>query len=179
MSIETSQWLFYRGLRILLILGFSFLFYYLFKTASQVFLKNMVQGLSEKLKPKEDEKRRLKMILHVVNRVIGTLIFSVVFLMIIAELGLNIAPLLAGAGIAGLAVSFGAQTLIKDIINGLFITLEGQFSPGDTIQVGNVEGQVADFNLRRLVLKNSEGVLYYIPNSEIKIIANKSYRPVA
>jgi small conductance mechanosensitive channel len=173
-SFEASQWFFYHGLKIILILIFGLSFYYLIKVTSQVFFKNIIKGLSDKLKPKEEEKRRLRMILHVVNRITGTILFIVVALMVIAELGLDITPLLAGAGIAGLAISFGAQTLIKDVINGLFIILEGQFSLGEIIKIGEIEGQVVDFNLRRLVIKNSEGFLYYIPNSEIKIVANKS-----
>ncbi|MFH0819712.1 MAG: mechanosensitive ion channel domain-containing protein [bacterium] len=160
--------------RIFSILVFSFLFYYLIKTISQTFFQKVVKNLAVKLAAKEDEKKRLKTILHVVNRATIILIVIIAALMIIAELGINIAPLLAGAGILGITISFGAQTLIKDMINGLFIVLEGQFSRGDLIKIGDIEGQVADFNLRRTLLRDNQNILYYVPNSEIKIIANKS-----
>lgn len=160
--------------RIFLILIFSFLFYYLIKTISQTFFQKVVKNLAVKLAAREDEKKRLKTILHVVNRATIILVVIIAALMIIAELGINIAPLLAGAGILGITISFGAQTLIKDMINGLFIVLEGQFSRGDFIKIGDTEGQVADFNLRRTLLRDNQNVLYYVPNSEIKIVANKS-----
>jgi len=94
--------------------------------------------------------------------------------MILRELGLDIGPIIAGAGIVGLAIGFGAQTLVKDVISGFFILLENQFSVGDSIQVGSIGGGVEKMTLRATFLRDLEGTLHIIPNSEIRILANKT-----
>lgn len=97
-------------------------------------------------------------------------------LVALSTLSVNIAPLLAGAGLIGVAVSLASQNLIKDAINGFFIILEDQYALGDFIAVGEVEGLVENLNLRITQLRDSEGRLITIPNSEIKIVANLSSR---
>jgi len=93
-------------------------------------------------------------------------------LTILDVLGINTAPLIAGAGVAGLAISFGAQNLIRDFISGFFILLENQFRVGDVIRAAGVSGQVEDMNLRITVLRDLEGVAHFIPNGEIKVVSN-------
>lgn len=93
-------------------------------------------------------------------------------LTILDILGLNTAPLIAGAGVAGLAISFGAQNLIRDFISGFFILLENQYKVGDVIRAAGVSGQVEDMNLRTTVLRDLEGVAHFIPNGEIKVVSN-------
>jgi len=93
-------------------------------------------------------------------------------LTILDILGINTAPLIAGAGVAGLAISFGAQNLIRDFISGFFILLENQFRVGDVIRAAGVSGQVEDMNLRITVLRDMEGVAHFIPNGEIKVVSN-------
>ncbi|MBW4665038.1 MAG: mechanosensitive ion channel family protein [Chroococcus sp. CMT-3BRIN-NPC107] len=97
-------------------------------------------------------------------------------LIALTTVGVNIAPLLAGAGLVGVAVSLASQNIIKDAINGFFIILEDQYALGDVINVGNVGGLVEHLNLRITQLRDSEGRLITIPNSEIKIVANLSSR---
>jgi small conductance mechanosensitive channel len=97
-------------------------------------------------------------------------------LVALSTLNVNIAPLLAGAGLIGVAVSLASQNLIKDAINGFFIILEDQYALGDVIAVGDVGGLVENLNLRITQLRDSEGRLITIPNSEIKIVANLSSR---
>ncbi len=97
-------------------------------------------------------------------------------LIALTTMGVNIAPLLAGAGLVGVAVSLASQNIIKDAINGFFIILEDQYALGDVINVGNVGGLVENLNLRITQLRDSEGRLITIPNSEIKIVANLSSR---
>jgi len=92
--------------------------------------------------------------------------------MILNELGLNVGPLIAGAGIVGLAVGFGAQTLVKDIISGFLILLEDQFAVGDSIQVGSIAGGVEKMTLRATFLRDVNGTLHVIPNGEIRLLAN-------
>jgi small conductance mechanosensitive channel len=93
-------------------------------------------------------------------------------LTILGILGINTAPLIAGAGVAGLAISFGAQNLIRDFISGFFILLENQFRVGDVIRAAGVSGQVEDMNLRITVLRDQEGAAHFIPNGEIKVVSN-------
>lgn len=97
-------------------------------------------------------------------------------LVALTTVGVNIAPLLAGAGLVGVAVSLASQNIIKDAINGFFIILEDQYALGDVINVGNFGGLVENLNLRITQLRDSEGRLITIPNSEIKIVANLSSR---
>ncbi len=102
------------------------------------------------------------------------LIISVGILVSLSAIGINIAPLLAGAGILGLGISLGSQNLIKDTINGFFILLEDQYAVGDVIVVGDVGGLVENMNLRITQLRNGEGRLITIPNSAITVVQNLS-----
>jgi len=85
---------------------------------------------------------------------------------------INIEPLLASAGIAGLAIGFGAQTLVKDVINGFFILVEDQFEVGDTIRAAGVSGTVEEITMRRTILRDSDGTLHIVPNGAIQIVSN-------
>ncbi|WP_442942876.1 mechanosensitive ion channel family protein [Nostoc sp.] len=98
------------------------------------------------------------------------------FLIALVSLGIDIVPLLAGASLVGVALSLASQNLIKDAINGFLIILEDQYALGDVINVGNVGGLVENLNLRMTQLRDSEGRLITIPNSEIKVVANLSSR---
>lgn len=92
---------------------------------------------------------------------------AISILIILSHFGVDIRPVLAGAGIVGLAISFGSQTLIKDILSGIFIITEDQFNIGDTVKIGDNVGKVEKFTLRITVLRNNENNLIYIPNSQI------------
>ena len=93
---------------------------------------------------------------------------------ILDTLHINIGPLLASAGIAGLAIGFGAQTLVKDVINGFFILIENQYDIGDVIKIAGVQGSVESLTLRRTILRDADGTVHTIPNSEIKIVSNQT-----
>ena len=86
--------------------------------------------------------------------------------------GIDIKPLLASAGIAGLAIGFGAQTLVKDVINGFFLLVENQFDLGDVVKVSGVQGTVESLTMRRTVLRDADGTVHTIPNSAITIVSN-------
>lgn len=101
-------------------------------------------------------------------------VFVVAALMVLAELSLNLGPLLAGAGIVGVAVGFGAQTLVRDFLSGLFMLIEDQYGVGDTIDAGEAVGVVEGISLRTTRLRDVEGVVWHVPNGEIKRVANKS-----
>jgi len=93
-------------------------------------------------------------------------------LMILQSLGLEIGPAVAGLGIVGVAVGFGAQNLVKDYLNGALILIENQFSKGDVIRVAGVSGTVEDFSLRRTTLRDLDGVVHTVPNGEISVASN-------
>jgi small conductance mechanosensitive channel len=92
--------------------------------------------------------------------------------MILRAIGLDIGPLLAGAGVIGLAVSFGAQSLVKDIISGLFILFENQFGVGDVVRIKDVSGRVEKMTLRIVVMRDLHGVVHIVPNGEITQVSN-------
>jgi moderate conductance mechanosensitive channel len=93
-------------------------------------------------------------------------------LMILGTLGLDIGPAVAGLGVVGIAVGFGAQTLVRDYLNGSLILVENQFAKGDIIRAAGVAGTVEDFTLRRTTLRDIDGVVHTIPNGEIKVASN-------
>jgi moderate conductance mechanosensitive channel len=102
-------------------------------------------------------------------------VWGVGSLMILSELGINLAPLLAGAGIAGIAVGFGAQSLVKDYLSGFFILVEDQCGVGDVVTLGNdVTGTVEDISLRVMRVRSTDGTVWFVPNSEIHRIGNTS-----
>jgi len=104
---------------------------------------------------------------------IGILVITAIAgMQILALLGINMGPLLASAGVAGLAIGFGAQTLVKDFINGFFILAENQYDIGDTIRIAGVQGVVENMTLRRTVLRDADGTLHTVPSSEIKVVSN-------
>ncbi len=94
--------------------------------------------------------------------------------MTLSLFGVDITPILAGAGVIGLAIGFGAQSLVKDIVSGLFILVENQYGIGDKIKIGSFEGQVFKITMRSTVLRDDEGRTFYISNGLIKDIVNFS-----
>ena len=97
-------------------------------------------------------------------------------LMLLGEIGVNLAPLLAGAGIAGIAIAFGAQAVIRDYLSGLFILGEDQYGVGDVVTIGTTSGTVEDLNLRMTRLRSKDGTVWFIPNGEIRSVGNDSMR---
>jgi len=92
--------------------------------------------------------------------------------MVLGTIGLDIGPAIAGFGVIGIAVGFGAQTLVRDYLNGALILLENQFSKGDVVRLAGVDGTVEDFNLRRTTVRDLDGVVHTVPNGEIKVASN-------
>jgi moderate conductance mechanosensitive channel len=108
-------------------------------------------------------------------RYLGSVVISVVAMMLVMnELGISIAPILATAGVAGIAIGFGAQSLVKDYFSGLFLLLEDQIRQGDVVQIAGIGGQVEEVTLRYVRLRDFEGHVHFVPNSEIKIVTNRT-----
>ncbi len=122
----------------------------------------------------EQAKLRAKTLGSVLEALARFIIFFIATLMILDVFRIPIGPLLASAGIAGIAIGFGAQSLVKDFISGFFILFENQYSVGDVIQIGTSKGTVEDLDLRTTKLRDVQGQLHIIPNSEIKVVINQS-----
>jgi small conductance mechanosensitive channel len=122
----------------------------------------------------ERRRQRAAAIGSVLRSFATTAVFSIAALMILNELGFDLAPLLASAGIAGVALGFGAQTLVKDLIAGLFMLLEDQYGVGDIVDLGQATGSVESVGLRITTIRDARGVLWYIRNGEIIRVGNRS-----
>lgn len=101
----------------------------------------------------------------------GVVLFAAIF-MLLSEIGIDIAPILAGVGVAGIAIGFGAQNLVRDILAGLFVILENQYRVGDVVKIADISGLVEDINLRRTVLRDLDGIVHFVPNGEVKVASN-------
>ncbi|HEX7167915.1 MAG TPA: mechanosensitive ion channel family protein [Acidimicrobiales bacterium] len=110
----------------------------------------------------------------VLASLVRTVIFALAALVVLDELGINLAPLLAGAGIAGIAVGFGAQALVRDVISGLFVLLEDQYGVGDVVTLGEASGTVEDVSLRVTRLRAVDGTVWFVPNGEVRRVGNSS-----
>jgi small-conductance mechanosensitive channel len=122
----------------------------------------------------ERRRQRAEALGSVLRSVVSVSIFSVATMLILGELGVQLAPLIASAGIAGVALGFGAQNLVKDFIAGLFMLLEDQYGVGDIVDVGEASGTVEAVGLRITTIRDARGVLWYIRNGEIVRVGNRS-----
>jgi moderate conductance mechanosensitive channel len=133
------------------------------------FVKNRV---NEERKSETPNEKRIDTLKKAFGSIFSTIIWILALLTLLPIFGINIAPILAGLGIGGLALGLAAQTVVKDYISGIFILLEDQFRVGERIEAAGKSGIVEDFNLRRTVLKADDGSLIYVPNSQIIITSN-------
>jgi small-conductance mechanosensitive channel len=156
-----ARWLGRQGASALAVLALTFLGYRLVPLV----LKNLPEPEEEEHTREAVRRRTLRTVSESALRVVVLVLGGLLFL---SNLGLNVTALLAGAGVAGLALSFAAQNLIRDFINGFFILLEDQYGVGDIVQIGNVGGKVERFNLRITVLRDLEGRVHFLPNSEVR-----------
>lgn len=128
---------------------------------------------TEEMAPGEEEKREDTLI-RVFAWIIRIVISLVAGFMIISEFGVNLGPLLASAGIVGVAISFGSQSLVKDFMTGFFLILENQYRIGDEVDFGGIRGIVEDITLRVTTLRDLDGTVHTIPHGEIKKVSNFS-----
>lgn len=131
-----------------------------------------IEARLHQMVPEPDRRGRLTTLLHAGYGVAVVLVGALTLTMFLQAVGVNIGPLLASAGVAGLAVSLGAQTLIRDYIGGILILVEDHFRVGDVIEVNAVAGEVARITLRVTYLRNLEGKLHAVPNGDIRTVTN-------
>lgn len=121
-----------------------------------------------------EEIRRIETLARVFRHTTIVVISLVAGMLALSELGISIAPILGAAGVVGIAIGFGAQSLIKDYFNGVFMLLENQIRQGDVVEVCGKTGTVEDITLRYVRLRDNEGSVHYVPNGQITIVTNKS-----
>ena len=137
-------------------------------------LSTLIKKKLESLESSKDEAQtqRINTLFRILKNFVSIAILIVVIMLILSELGIEIGPLIAAAGVVGLAVGFGAQTLVKDIITGLFIILEGQITIGDIVEVAGHSGKVEAITIRTVRLRDINGHLHVIPFSEVTTVKN-------
>jgi len=165
------SWAVGSGIKVVVIL---FLALILSKVA-KVFISRAVRTVVEKSNG-QIQKERAKTLSKVFSSSLKIVIWVIAILMLLPELGINPTPFLAGAGLIGLAIGMGARSLVQDYLAGLFILLEDQYRVGEEIDIFGKKGQVVDLNLRRTIIKDSEEIIHYIPNGQIKTSSNFSRR---
>lgn len=170
--VITREWIIENGLSVLLVIGLTIILSH--------FLGTIITRLVRKLVPagsftfESEEKKREDTLIQIIKGFLGILILIGAAFYVLERLGVPVAPLITGAGIVGVAVGFGSQSLVKDVINGIFIIVENQFRIGDVIRSGEYEGTVEGMTLRVTRLRELDGTIHYIPNGEIKVASNKT-----
>jgi small-conductance mechanosensitive channel len=166
-----TDWLGSHGVRILIIVLISVACYF----ALRRFLPRIVAlHVSKAMADKPDtaiEKRRTTLSRVLMTTAIAFIAIAALF-MILSEAGINITPVIAGVGIVGVALGFGAQYLVRDLIAGFFILIENQYGVGDVVKIADISGIVEDVNLRRTILRDLDGIVHSVPNGEIRVASN-------
>ncbi len=167
-----GPWLLSHGLKIILIAAAAWLLNIII---SRIIKKAVrIAVVSDMDMSEEAEKKREDTLIRIFTGALRIVIAVLAILMILQEAGLEIGPILAGAGIAGLAFGFGGQYLIKDIITGLFIILENQYRIGDVVKIDGTGGLVQDISMRKTTLRDIEGIVHHIPHGSITLVSNLS-----
>jgi len=164
-------WLIEHGIPILIILAVGAVLWF----ALNKFLPPIVRRSVARTKYKESKEgleKRTNTLLTIFKGMGRALIVIIAIMMILDEVGVPVAPVLAGFGIAGVAIGFGAQYLIRDLIAGIFIILENQYRMGDVVRVADIAGLVEGITLRKTVLRDLDGIVHHVPNGEIRVASN-------
>lgn len=161
------SWLLTSGIQIILILVLTFIA----MKIARIFSNRLVTTVSERQKDAESQKR-IGTLGAVIRHMFTVLILVVASMMILKEVGIEIGPILAAAGVVGLAVGFGAQSLVQDVISGFFILLEDQIRVGDVVQIAGQGGLVEKVNLRMTILRDLAGNVHYVRNGKIDLVTN-------
>ncbi len=166
-------WIITSGLRIVLVVVIAFvtlkLFYRLIDR-----LEARIAARSGAFDSALETGRRLTTVRNLLKHLVFIVVWGIAAMIILRELGVDIAPIIAGAGIMGLAVSFGAQNLVRDIISGFFMIMEDQVRVGDVAVVNGTGGTVEEINFRTIVIRDLEGTVHVFPNGTVTQLANRS-----
>src|SRR5688500_240494 len=172
---DFDDWFFAHGLKILIIVVAAIAVTLAARVAVNRFRKRLEVSASI---TQELNLQRATTLTGALSTALIVVIWAVAILMVLGELGQNITPLLASAGVAGVALGFGAQSLVKDTLSGFFILLENQFGVGDNVDVqtpsGRVAGRIESLTLRITALRAFDGTLHFVPNGNILVASNRS-----
>ncbi|HEY8988581.1 MAG TPA: mechanosensitive ion channel family protein, partial [Candidatus Limnocylindrales bacterium] len=135
--------------------------------------REATEGTAQELSAVEVQKR-MNTLDELGGRVVRFFVIVIAGIMVLGALDLDIGPAVAGLGVVGIAVGFGAQSLVRDYLNGALILAENQYSKGDVVSIAGVSGAVEDFSLRRTTLRDLDGVVHTVPNGEIKVASNRT-----
>jgi len=165
-----GDWLASHGVRIVIIVALALIAHQIARRLiAKVVEKGTVRG---KRRMQEGLKQRVETLSSFLSQIAAVVIWVMAGFMILSELGVNIGPLLAGAGILGIAIGFGSQNLMRDILAGLFIITENQYHKGDWVMIAGISGTVEEVNIRRTILRDLDGVVHVVPNGEITAASN-------
>ncbi len=170
-DIFTIDWLKNSGVSILIVIVIAAVAYFVLRRLIPLIIKQtMAQHMKGRLE--EDIKKRSDTLSSMLIKIGLIIIVILALFTILPEFGINITAVLAGLGVVGIAVGFGAQSLIRDYLSGIFILLEDQYDIGDVVRVGGIAGLVEEMGLRRTILRDLDGIVHSIPNGEIKTASN-------
>lgn len=167
------NWLLTSGIRIVVIAIGTYLILKSIRILITRMERILVKERGEFVSAIETEKR-VKTLSNLLMKAASLAVFVIAFMMILREIGMDIAPIIAGAGIVGLAVGFGAQNLVRDVISGFFMIMENQIRVGDVAVINGKGGLVEEINLRTIVLRDLEGTVHVFPNGTINTLSNMS-----
>ena len=195
------EWVVAKPLKVLLVIVLAFLLSRLLRNGIQRLVDRLVAQREERSRAMQSEtadgrprarggraaakarrlaeqtergRQRAQALGTVLRSLVSIVVWGVVALIVLGEFGVNLGPILAGAGIVGIALGFGAQTLVRDFLSGLFMLAEDQYGVGDVIDVGDASGVVEEIRLRTTRLRDLSGTVWFVPNGEIRRVANKS-----
>jgi small-conductance mechanosensitive channel len=142
----------------------------------RIVIRRVVKRLvaADSAEPTARRSQRARTIGSVLRSVTAIVVWSFALIWILSMLGVNLAPLIAGAGVVGIALGFGAQSVVRDFLSGLFMLMEDQYGVGDVIDVGEASGTVEGVSLRVTRIRDQEGILWHVPNGEIRRVGNKT-----
>jgi small-conductance mechanosensitive channel len=165
-----GKWSISSGVNIFLILLITLLLIKFMKIS----IDRIFQSVQKRKRNREDDefKKRVDTLKSVVRYLFSILLFLVAISMLLREIGIDVGPILAAAGVLGLAVGFGAQSLVKDVICGFFILLEDQIRVGDVVEIAGRSGLVENVNLKMTILRDLAGNVHFVPNGEISVVTN-------
>lgn len=171
-GLRLVTWLLTHGIRILIIILAAYLVNYL----SRKFIEKIVKVTvtADRHNSRIAERKREETLIKIFAWTIRVIMVLVVMMLVLNEMGLSIGPMLAGAGILGLAVGFGGQYLIRDFFTGFFMILENQYRIGDAVSLDQTSGLVEDISLRMTTLRDLDGTVHYVPHGDIKRVSNLS-----
>lgn len=172
--IENFNWeaLMFTALRVLLILVIAWIVLNVIQRLLQQMEQRLLHAEPREDEPPSEQAKRVETLIRLLRQAIVIVVWVVVLLVILRELGVDIAPILASAGILGLAVGFGAQNLVRDVISGFFMILENQVRVGDVAIVNGTGGLVERVNFRTIVLRDLSGIVHIFPNGAINTMSN-------